>query len=210
MARSGHVIVYTFRSHFMRPQEHAKISAIAAAVTLPWLKKDVWIPYTSSILIDIDHYAWYALTQRSLNLRQALHFFRNNKAPRGSQVRILHQPAVLGLLLFVAVLIRSRLLALIVAGMAFHVCLDRYHQAQMHSLYRTIVTLAGYTCQQCGQPKGKMELQLHTLHTPQGILDKYNPDNYIALCPPCHIKAHQPPSPDASSAMPDSFSLSSK
>src|SRR5690348_16961845 len=48
--------IYRESRDLMRPQEHVKLSAIAAAAAWPWLKQDVWIPFTASILIDADHY----------------------------------------------------------------------------------------------------------------------------------------------------------
>src|SRR4051812_294026 len=108
----------------MRPQDHAKISAVAAAIAWPWLKQDIWIPYTASILIDVDHYCWHALTQRTLSLRAMARYFGQGKAPQRPEVRLLHQPMVLGSLLLFAMSIRSRFLGLIISGLIFHVCLD--------------------------------------------------------------------------------------
>ncbi len=53
----------------MRVQEHIKLSAAAAIIAAPWLKQDVVIPFASSILIDVDHYLWHAITYRTLSLR---------------------------------------------------------------------------------------------------------------------------------------------
>ena len=46
----------------MSPKEHVTLSTAAAVVALPWLKKDIWLPFASSILIDVDHYLWHAVT----------------------------------------------------------------------------------------------------------------------------------------------------
>ncbi len=59
----------------MRVQEHVKLSTLAAAAALPWLGKDVWIPLTASVLIDVDHYMWHAVTYRTLSLRAAIQYF---------------------------------------------------------------------------------------------------------------------------------------
>lgn len=173
----------------MRPQEHVKISAIAAVVAWPWLKQDVWIPYTASILIDIDHYTWHAITQRTLSLRAMARYFRQGKAPQRPEVRLLHQPFILFLLLVIAMRTRSRLLGLILGGLAFHVCLDRYHQAQLRQLKRTLNQQTSATCARCGS--AYPELELHTLRKPRNLLEQYSSRNFTVLCPTCHALAHQ-------------------
>jgi hypothetical protein len=184
-----YAILTQARKKGMRPQEHAKLSAVAAVAAWPWLKQDVWIPYVASILIDTDHFAWYALSQRSLNLRAAARFFRQGKAPHRPEVRLLHQPAVLALLLLLAVRTRSRLLGLILGGLVFHVCLDRYHQAQMRHLQQVLHEQAHFTCPHCGQSFPEMEL--HTLRRQKNLLEQYKPDRFILLCHSCHAELHR-------------------
>ena len=174
----------------MRPQEHVKLSAMAAAATWPWLKKDVWIPFTASILIDADHYIWHAITQRTLSVRAAVRYYRQANPPQLPQMRLLHQPLVLGLLLFLAVRTRSRLLSLILAGLLFHVSLDRYHNASLRALRRNLSAQANHACPACG--KELPELELHTVRRPRNILDHYRPRNFVVLCPQCHRQAHRP------------------
>src|SRR6266581_8602140 len=97
----------------MRVQEHVKLSAMAAVATLPWLKKDVWIPLTASVLIDLDHYLWYVVTHRTLSLRAAIQYFGQADPPQRQEARLLHHPLILGTLLFIAIRTRSRILSLI-------------------------------------------------------------------------------------------------
>src|SRR5947199_6123522 len=97
----------------MRIQEHVKLSAIAATIALPWLGKDVVIPLTSSVLIDVDHYLWHAITYRTLSLRAAIRYFGQADPPQLKEARLLHHPLVLGTLLLIALLTRSRFLMLI-------------------------------------------------------------------------------------------------
>src|ERR1700704_598357 len=59
----------------MRVQDHLKLSAAAAMLALPWVKKDIWIPFAASIFIDVDHYLWHAVTHRTLSLAAAVRFF---------------------------------------------------------------------------------------------------------------------------------------
>ncbi len=172
----------------MRVQEHVKLSAAAAIVALPWLKKDVWIPLASSVLIDADHYLWHAVTHRTLSLQVAVRYFEQANPPQLPQARLLHHPIVLGCLLVVAASTRSRILWLILAGLLFHVSLDLVHVTQMNRLKRTLSERAKYICPECG--KHYKPLQLHTVHFAGNLFDRYNPRHFIVLCPACHEKAH--------------------
>ena len=172
----------------MRIQEHAKLSAMAAIVALPWLKKDVWIPLASSVLIDVDHYLWHAVTHRTLSLRAAVRYFGQADPPQLPQARLLHHPIVLGSLLVVAARTRSRVLWLILAGLLFHVSLDLVHAAQMKSLKRTLSEKSKYICPEC--EKHYEELQLHTVHFAGNLFDRYNPRHFVVLCTACHENAH--------------------
>jgi hypothetical protein len=172
----------------MRVQEHSKISTAAALFALPWLKTDVWIPFAASILIDVDHYLWHAITHRTLSLRAAVHYFEQANPPRLPQMRLLHQPLILGGLLFLAIRLRSRILGLILGGLLFHTSLDVIHIRQMHHLKRTLSEQAHFRCQECGEHVDV--LQVHTVYAPRNLLDRYNPKHFVMLCPPCHERAH--------------------
>jgi hypothetical protein len=172
----------------MRVQEHAKLSVAAAIVALPWLKKDAWIPLASSVLIDVDHYLWHAVTRRTLSLRAAVQYFEQADPPQLPQARLLHHPIVLGGLLVVAAGTRSRVLWLILAGLLFHVSLDLAHVAQVKSLKQSLSEKAQYICSDCG--KHYEELQLHTVHIAGNLFDRYNSRHFVVLCPACHEKAH--------------------
>jgi hypothetical protein len=173
----------------MRIQEHLKLSSAAALVALPWLKQDIWIPFTSSILIDVDHYLWHAVTHRTLSLRAAFRYFGQAHPQQRPMVKFLHHPFVLGPLLLVAILTRSRWLWLILAGLLFHVSLDTIHVTQMNHLKQTLRTQADNSCPQCKQHCDA--LQLHTLHYSSSMLDRYNPVHFMVLCPACHEEAHR-------------------
>jgi len=173
----------------MRVQEHIKLSAAGAIVALPWLKKDVWIPLASSVLIDVDHYLWHAVTHRTLSLQAAVQYFGQADPPQLPQSRLLHHPIILGSLLVAATRTRSRMLWLILAGLLFHVSLDLVHVTQMKSLKQTLSKKAQYICPECG--KHYEELQLHTVHFTTNLFDRYNPCHFVVLCPACHEKAHR-------------------
>jgi len=172
----------------MRVQEHVKLSTLAAAVALPWLGKDVVIPLTASILIDVDHYMWHAVTYRSLSLRAAIRYFGQADPPQLKEARLLHHPLVPGLLLLIALRTHSRILWLILAGLLFHVSLDVVHATQMKSLKQSLSEGANGTCPQCGEDCDR--LQLHTVYFSPNVLDRYNPKHFVVLCPRCHEQAH--------------------
>lgn len=172
----------------MQIQEHVKISTAAALITAPLLKKDVWIPFAASLLIDVDHYLWHAITYRTLSLRAAVRYFGQADPPQLPQARLLHHPVVLGTLLFLAVRLRSRLLGLILAGLLFHVSLDVFHVSQMNTLKYSLREQANHRCRQCGQHDEA--LQLHTLHFSKNLLTRYKPEYFIVLCADCHEQAH--------------------
>jgi hypothetical protein len=172
----------------MRVQEHVKISTAAAVIALPWLKKDAWIPLAASVLIDVDHYLWHAVAYRTLSLRAAVRYFGQADPPQLPQARLLHHPVVLGLLLILALRTRSRILWLILAGLLFHVSLDAIHVTQMNHLKWSLSEQAHSVCPECGQHVPA--LQLHTVHFARNLLDRYNPQHFIVLCPECHEKAH--------------------
>ena len=173
----------------MRVQEHVKLSAMAAVAALPWLKKDVWIPLAASVLIDIDHYLWHILTHRTLSLRAAIQYFGQAEPPQRQEARLLHQPLILGTLLFIAIRTRSRILSLILAGLLFHVSLDIVHATQMKSLKRSLSEKANGICPECGQECEA--LQLHTVYFSPNLLDRYSPRHFVVLCPACHERAHR-------------------
>lgn len=172
----------------MQIQEHVKLSTAAAVIALPVLKKDVWIPWAASVLIDVDHYLWHAVTHRTLSLRAAVRYFGQADPPQRAGARLFHHPVVLGTLLFAGIRMRSRLLLLILAGLMFHVSLDVIHGSQMRGLKRSLSEQAGFVCPKCG--KYDEALQLHTVHFARNVFDRYSPRHFVVLCAACHEKAH--------------------
>src|SRR5436305_11722306 len=182
------LIAQPLDSEVMRVQEHIKLSALAATMALPWFGKDVLIPLTSSVLIDVDHYLWHAVTFRTLSLRTAVKYFGHADPPRSKKARLLHHPLVLGILFLIAIRARSRFLMLILAGLIFHVRLDVVHVTQMQSLKQSLSEEANSICPECGE--WCEALQLHTVYFSPNVLNRYNPKHFVVLCPTCHEKAH--------------------
>ena len=173
----------------MRIQEHLKLSSVASLVALPWLKRDIWIPFTSSILIDVDHYLWYAATHRSLSLREAVRYFRQAQPTRRPEAKLFHHPIILGTLALLASVTRWRVLWLILAGMLFHVSLDAIHNTEFARIQQTLVHNAQGRCPECGQQSDALEL--HTARVSKNFFTVYSSGNYIPLCHTCHERAHQ-------------------
>ncbi len=173
----------------MYVREHVQLSAVAALLAAPWLKQEVAIPFAASILIDVDHYAWYAVAQRTLSLRAAIRYFGQADPPQLRRMRVLHSPVVLGVLLVLALRTQSRFLWLILAGMLFHVSLDAIHVTRMGALKRILSERARGRCAQCS--RDYHALQLHTVYVARNMLDRYNPRHFVVLCPECHQRAHE-------------------
>src|SRR5258708_39934747 len=111
----------------MQVKEQIKLSSVAAGAALPWLKKDVWIPFTASVLIDVDHYIWHAVAYRTLSLRAAIRYFGQADPPQRQEARLLHHPLILGILLFIGLRIPSRFLLLILIALLLHWTLNVAH-----------------------------------------------------------------------------------
>ena len=90
------LIAQPLDSEEMRVQEHIKLSALAATMALPWLGKDVLIPLTSSVLIDVDHYLWHAVTFRTLSLRAAVQVLRAGRSSSTKRSAAATSPASTG------------------------------------------------------------------------------------------------------------------
>ncbi len=172
----------------MHIREHVQLSAAAALIAAPWLKQEVAIPFAASILIDVDHYAWHVVTHRTFSLRAAMKYFGQADPPQLRQMRLLHSPVVLGIMLLLALRTRSRFLWLVLAGLLFHVSLDAIYVTQMSHLKKTLSEQAQQRCTECG--KEYDALQLHTVYVTPNILDRYNPRHFVVLCPVCHEDAH--------------------
>jgi hypothetical protein len=172
----------------MRVEDHIGLSAGMAIVALPWLKKQAWIPFASSVLIDVDHYLWFAVTHRELSLRAAVRHFGQPDPPQLAQARLFHHPFTLGTVLVAAAASRSRILWLVLAGLLFHVSLDMVDVAQKRSLKLRLSDEAEHRCDGCGEHQDL--LQLHTLHVAANPFDHYNPRYFAVLCPTCHQRAH--------------------
>jgi hypothetical protein len=99
-----------------------------------------------------------------------MQYFGQADPPQYQEMRLLHHPIILGILLLIALRTRSRFLLLILAGLLFHVSLDIVHVTQMKSLKQSLSEKANDICPECGE-EGKA-LQLHTVHFSPIIVDR--------------------------------------
>jgi hypothetical protein len=173
----------------MRVEDHIGLSAGMAIIALPLLKRRAWIPFASSVLIDVDHYLWFAVTHRELSLRAAVRHFGQADPPQLAQARLLHHPVALGTVLVAAAVTRSRILWLVLGGLLFHVGLDMVDVSQTKHLKLRLSERAEHRCERCGRHQDV--LQLHTVHVAGNPFDHYNPRHFAVLCPTCHQRAHE-------------------
>lgn len=106
----------------MKMSGHVVLSTLCGIGLYPFLGKEIIVPWAISIFLDIDHYLWYFMRFRKLNIQQAIKFFENRL--ERSTLCIFHLIEVW--LLFGILSFFSRVLLLIFIGMTFHLVLDIY------------------------------------------------------------------------------------
>ncbi len=169
----------------MRVHDHVALSTAGAVLTFPWLRGAVVTPWAASILIDIDHYLWFCLSQRRLNPVAALRLYSQAQPPLHGGTRLLHNPVLL--LLLLALSLRWRTAGLLLLGMASHVSLDAYHEARMGYAKRAALYRDRYTCQGCGVRRP--DVVAHLWRQPP-LLPSYRTEHLISVCHECHELAH--------------------
>lgn len=171
----------------MRVRDHLLLSTGAALVAWPWLRREAVLPWTTSILIDVDHYLYYCWHDRRLSPAAALRFFGQAQPPRHAGTRLLHSPLALLVLL---VSRRWRFTTLLALGILFHLGLDAYHEARTRNARRAALARDAFTCQQCG---ARDQTIVAHLHVQPALLPSYRLECYRSLCARCHEAAHQHP-----------------
>jgi hypothetical protein len=169
----------------MRVRDHAALSAAGAALLAPALGKRVLLPWAASILIDVDHYLWYCAHAPSRNPLAAVRYFNQAQPRQDARTRVLHSPWVPLALLLLG--LRWRPAALLALGLAFHIALDRYHEARTATARRAVLRRDGATCRRCGARTP--DVVAHLDRQP-ALLPSYDLANYVALCGACHEAAH--------------------
>jgi hypothetical protein len=170
----------------VRVRDHIALSTVSAALLSRWAGRGVLGFWAGSVLIDADHYAWYALRQRRPNPLAAVRFFNEPHPPQHAATRLLHSPVAL-----LAVLLlgrRYRQLLPVALGMSVHVALDVHHEARMNKARAAALRRDGFSCQACGARAPRLDT--HLWRQPW-LLPSYAPQNLISLCSSCHETAHK-------------------
>ncbi len=179
----------------MHPVHHLWVSTLAA-----WgvsrRRPFPWLGWAASLLADADHLAWHSVRTGRLDLPAAFRYFRQDPTD-GPQTRLLlHRAAVIGAGLLLGRYWRpAREVAL---GLAFHRGLDEltrvwqigrraYDRRLVQRLKIIVFARENYTCQGCGVAGVMLELH-HRIPEAEGGANQ--PDNLLALCRPCHDRAH--------------------
>ena len=169
----------------MRVRDHVALSTAASTLLVPWLRSAVVIPWAASILIDVDHFLFFAVHERSLDAHKAVRYFNQAQPAQHAGTRVLHHPLVL--LMAFALLGRWRWARLLLLGMVLHVGLDSVHGLRLRAVRAAALQRDSATCQRCGA-QGPA-IVAHLFRQPC-LLPSYRPDNFISLCPRCHESAH--------------------
>jgi hypothetical protein len=169
----------------MRVRDHIALATTASALARPWLRNGAMGLWAGSVLIDVDHYLWFCLRERSWNPKAAMRFFNAAHPPQHAATRVLHSPGAPLALLLLGV--RRRALFWAGAGMLLHIALDVHHEARMDKARSEALERDGFTCQVCGARAP--DIGTH-LRSQPWLLPSYEPLNLVALCDPCHEAAH--------------------
>lgn len=169
----------------MRVRDHVVLSTAAAVVLYPRLGTSAFGAWAASILIDVDHYVWFAVRNRRLNPVSAIRSFNSAQSQEHAETRLLHHPAVLAALLLAGM--RRRALLMPALGMAFHVGLDVYHRSRTSAARASALKRDHMTCQVCGSPAPWVVP--HLWRQPD-VLPSYRVEHFVTLCAQCHEVAH--------------------
>ncbi len=170
----------------MRVRDHLLLSTLAAAALYPLLGRKTLAPWAASVLIDVDHYAWFCIERHTLSLPAAVRFFNQAQPPQHASTRRLHNPDAL--LALAVASIWWRPLRLPLSGLLFHIALDALHGARLDAVRRLALERDQHTCQSCGEHDATVVA--HVWRQPP-LLPSYHPDTLMSLCGLCHEVAHK-------------------
>jgi len=170
----------------MRVRDHIALSTAGAALLHQWLRQGAVRLWAGSVLIDLDHYLWFCLRQRSCSPLAAMRFFNEADPPQHAGTRVLHTPvAPLALLLAST---RQRALLPVALGMALHLALDLRHELRMDEARAAAIKRDDFSCRACRTRAS--HVGTHLRRQPW-LLPSYDAQNLVALCAPCHEATHE-------------------
>jgi hypothetical protein len=169
----------------MRVRDHIALSTAGAALLQPWLGRGALGLWAGSVLVDVDHYAWFCLRKRRVDPAAAVRFFNQAHPPQRAATRVLHSPVASVGVLFLGV--HRRWLLPVGLGMCLHVALDACHEARMDEARAAALERDDFTCQACGERT--QHVATHLRRQPW-LLPSYEAHNLVSLCAPCHETAH--------------------
>lgn len=169
----------------MRVHDHIALSTAAAALLYPVAGKRVLGAWAASILIDGDHYIWYAVKHRNPNPVDAYRFFNEANPPQHAATHFLHTPAALALAVMAGM--AKRQLMPVAIGVVAHLAMDDFHRTRVARARLATLRRDEFTCQWCGAQSP--DVVAHLDRQP-AVLPSYRLENFITLCPSCHEAAH--------------------
>ncbi|NOX63494.1 MAG: HNH endonuclease [Chloroflexi bacterium] len=180
----------------MHPRRHLLISTAAALASTRRRRAFPWAFWAASILADLDHFIWYAIRAGDVNPLAAWRHFRSEPTVVPENRLPFHRYSVVFGCFWLGN--RQKWLYEVGWGLAFHRGLDDltafwrnarriYANHQRQRLRAVVFAREHYACQHCGARGVPLELH-HRIPENQG--GPNHPDNLLALCQPCHDRAH--------------------
>lgn len=103
---------------------HIIVGIIVSALLYPIYGLNVLIILISNILIDADHYLWYVLKIKNIDLVKAFKFYKNRniRVKHGRILHIFHTAEVLILIIILS--FYNKLFFFVLVGIVIHLILD--------------------------------------------------------------------------------------
>jgi hypothetical protein len=170
----------------VRVRDHIAVSTALTALLAPVAGRAALGLWAGGVLIDADHYLWFAMRRRRMSPAAAVRFFDEADPPRHVATRALHSPpAVLALAILAA---RRHALLPVALGVGGHVALDARHDARMDAARAAALARDDFSCRACGA-RGP-DVGTH-LRSQPALLPSYAARHHVALCASCHEAAHR-------------------